>query len=257
MNFPPPNPVDHPGTGTGTGIGAGAGTGAGTNSRSQFAWGPSSQQQATRRGLPSISTALNSTSSRSNRSSSPSRSTFSPVNPPYTSVPPASSRQILTRTPSASSTSSPFWPLQAGPQHAQGSQLPSSSRSRNTTSASSSQAAASAAALPTLSQGGGGGGSSGGAAGATRLARDSPSLSQSSVGSPGTTSNPASASSGGQSGSLSKIVIAQVFLLLSTIKEDGDKAKWDSQADQIRKVRPGLVEDSTSSQWHQADVSRS
>jgi CCR4-NOT transcription complex subunit 1 len=37
--------------------------------------------------------------------------------------------------------------------------------------------------------------------------------------------------------SLLKIVIAQVFLLLSTIKEDKDRSKWESQAEQIRKVR--------------------
>jgi CCR4-NOT transcription complex subunit 1 len=89
--------------------------------------------------------------------------------------------------------------------------------------------------LPTASQGGGGAPSSGG--GTTKLARASPSLSQSSaVGSPSTTTNPTSAPSGQ---SLSKIVIAQVFLLLSqfgSIKEDKDKAKWETQADQIRKV---------------------
>jgi CCR4-NOT transcription complex subunit 1 len=35
---------------------------------------------------------------------------------------------------------------------------------------------------------------------------------------------------------LHKIVIAQVFLLLSSMKEDRDPAKWESQADQIRKL---------------------
>jgi CCR4-NOT transcription complex subunit 1 len=88
--------------------------------------------------------------------------------------------------------------------------------------------------LSTASQGGGGTPSSGGGA---KLARASPSLSQSSaVGSPSTSINPNSTQSGQ---SLSKIVIAQVFLLLSqfgSIKEDKDKAKWETQADQIRKV---------------------
>ena len=45
-----------------------------------------------------------------------------------------------------------------------------------------------------------------------------------------------------QAGGLSKIVIAQVFLLLSTIKEDKDRTKWDSQAEQIRKVRAMICE---------------
>lgn len=36
--------------------------------------------------------------------------------------------------------------------------------------------------------------------------------------------------------SLNKIVVAQVYLLLSTIKEDKDRTKWDQQAEQIRKV---------------------
>jgi CCR4-NOT transcription complex subunit 1 len=89
--------------------------------------------------------------------------------------------------------------------------------------------------LPTASQGGGGASSSGG--GATKLARASPSLSQSStVGSPSTTSNPTSAPA---TQNLSRIVIAQVFLLLSQfgpVKDDKDKAKWETQADQIRKL---------------------
>ena len=78
---------------------------------------------------------------------------------------------------------------------------------------------------------GGGGGSSGGG-GSLKLARASPSLTQPAVGSPSI--NPTQMQGSGQS--LSKITIAQVFLLLSTIKEDKDKAKWESQADQIRKV---------------------
>lgn len=38
--------------------------------------------------------------------------------------------------------------------------------------------------------------------------------------------------------SLAKIVVAQVYLLLSTIKEDKDNStKWEAQAEQLRKVR--------------------
>lgn len=36
--------------------------------------------------------------------------------------------------------------------------------------------------------------------------------------------------------SLTKIVVAQVYLLLSTIKEDKDRAKFELQVDQLRKV---------------------
>lgn len=38
------------------------------------------------------------------------------------------------------------------------------------------------------------------------------------------------------SNSLTKIVVAQVYLLLSTIKEDKDRTKWEAQAEQLRKV---------------------
>jgi CCR4-NOT transcription complex subunit 1 len=38
------------------------------------------------------------------------------------------------------------------------------------------------------------------------------------------------------SSSLAKIAVAQVYLLLGTIKEDKDHRKWDSQAEQLRKV---------------------
>lgn len=37
--------------------------------------------------------------------------------------------------------------------------------------------------------------------------------------------------------SLTKIVVAQVFLLLTTLKDDKDRAKWELQADQLKKVR--------------------
>ena len=36
--------------------------------------------------------------------------------------------------------------------------------------------------------------------------------------------------------SLTKIVVAQVFLLLTTLKDDTDQAKWDLQREQLRKV---------------------
>jgi CCR4-NOT transcription complex subunit 1 len=59
------------------------------------------------------------------------------------------------------------------------------------------------------------------------------------LGSPSTLANPASGAFS-QNQNLSRIVIAQVFLLLSQfvpVKEDKDRAKWDTQAEQVRKVR--------------------
>lgn len=199
----------------------------------QFPWGSSSQHQSGRRLTP-ISTAFTSSHRHSPSPSSPSRAGFSPLTSTFPSLPPPSSRHVASRNSSVSSTSSPFSPSYAG-QQPPSNQLLSATRSRTIAPPTASQLASSAAALPTASQGGGGAPSSGG--GTTKLARASPSLSQSSaVGSPSTTTNPTSAPSGQ---SLSKIVIAQVFLLLSqfgSIKEDKDKAKWETQADQIRKL---------------------
>ncbi|KAL6917968.1 hypothetical protein ACHAPO_000226 [Fusarium lateritium] len=45
-----------------------------------------------------------------------------------------------------------------------------------------------------------------------------------------------SASSPTGTNSLTKIVVAQVYLLLSTIKEDKDRAKWEIQVDQLKKL---------------------
>ncbi|GME64788.1 CCR4-Not complex component Not1 [Neofusicoccum parvum] len=197
----------------------------------QFPWGSSSQQPSGRRGLTPISTAFTSTRSNS-AANSPSRASFSPVNNPP-SVASSGTRRIISRTSSASSTSSPFSPSQAGSQqqHTPG-QLLSSGRSRTIASQGASHFASSAAALPSASQGGGGAPSTSGG-GSSKVARASPSLSQSgNIGSPSSTST-ASAPSGQ---SLAKIVIAQVFLLLSSLKEDKDKAKWEQQTDQIRKV---------------------
>ncbi|OTB01909.1 hypothetical protein M426DRAFT_74942 [Hypoxylon sp. CI-4A] len=52
-----------------------------------------------------------------------------------------------------------------------------------------------------------------------------------SAGASPSTSSPTTGSS-----SLTKIVVAQVYLLLSTIKEDKDRAKWELQVDQLKKL---------------------
>ncbi|KAI1633703.1 CCR4-Not complex component, Not1-domain-containing protein [Biscogniauxia mediterranea] len=48
--------------------------------------------------------------------------------------------------------------------------------------------------------------------------------------------SPSTSSPTAGTSSLTKIVVAQVYLLLSTIKEDGDRSKFESQADQLRKL---------------------
>lgn len=232
MTLPSSSSHDSPAPGT---TGSNQSSSARAPRPQQLAWGSSNHQQGGRRGLTPISTAFTSAPTRASASSSPSRNAFSPIASNFSSGPSASGRQIVSRTSSASSTSSPFSPSQSGPQQLPSHQLLSSARSRTIASSSNASLASSAAALPAASQGGGGGPSGGGGiGGAAKLARASPSLTQSAVGSPIAPAN----SSGQASGqNLSKIVVAQVFLLLSTIKEDRDKVKWESQAEQIRKVR--------------------
>ena len=222
----------------------------------QSAWATLPQQQSGEKGLPPISTATTLATNRANSSSSPSRPLLSPNNSHFPTLQSATAsiRRAASRTSSVSSNSSPFSPLQSGTQQLSSSQLLPSNRSRTITSTGPSQLASSTAASPSASQGGGGGGGAaagsninsgggnsssggggstgGGGGGSLKLARASPSLTQPAIGSPSI--NQTQMQGSGQS--LSKITIAQVFLLLSTIKEDKDKAKWESQADQIRKV---------------------
>lgn len=106
------------------------------------------------------------------------------------------------------------------------------SRSQTIASFSDSQQASAAAAAPGLV---GGASSSGGSS--SRNFRASPSLSQSSYTSPTPTSSSAISGSG-QSGSVNKIVTTQLFLLLSTIKNiKKETARWEIEAEKIRKVR--------------------
>jgi CCR4-NOT transcription complex subunit 1 len=73
--------------------------------------------------------------------------------------------------------------------------------------------------------------------GASRFSRHSPSISLSTAGSPVSSSGPYSAS--GLSGQLTSLVVTQLNILLSTIKDDGDIVKWQAQVDKIQR----LVED--------------
>jgi CCR4-NOT transcription complex subunit 1 len=182
----------------------------------QHFWGAPRQTHA----FSPISTALAHESSNT-PSPSNSRPNQSPANSNFPSLPPASSRLVGSRKSSvASSASSPGQQLPA-------SQLLSSRGVRTIAPHASSQLASSA-----LGQGAGAQSSSGG--GASKLVRASPSLSVSS-----TASNP----SGASSQNLSRIVIAQIFLLLSQfgpLKDDKDRSKWDTQTEQISKVSHAL-----------------
>jgi CCR4-NOT transcription complex subunit 1 len=118
----------------------------------------------------------------------------------------------------AESSSSPFSPQNA--QQASSGQLQPRARIASQQSSQS----VSAAGLPTASQGGASSASSGGGQ-PSRLARASPSLSQT-----------ASPSTSGTPSGLSRLVLTQIFILLGTIHQEKDKAKRDSQAEQISDV---------------------
>ncbi|KAF1365387.1 Not1-domain-containing protein [Lizonia empirigonia] len=186
----------------------------------QHPWGAPRHNQSTR--LTPISTSA-AHEQRNTPSPSGSRQPYSPAASSFPSLPSASSRLVGSRKSSAaSSTSSAHF---AAP----GQQLPASqllsSRSRTNVTQPTSQLAASVAP---------GGASSNSAGGALKLVRASPT--SSTVVSPSTATNPAS---GASSQNLSRIVIAQVFLLLSQfgpIKDDKDRSKWDTQTEQIRKL---------------------
>lgn len=217
------------------------------------AWGLSAQPSGPgRRGLTPLSTnvsapALDPTAARrpgSASSSSVNTVAASPFTSTFSSVLNSTSRLSNSRNPSsASPSSSPYASGQPGSQQLHSSQLLSSPRSRATTPFSTSNLASSAAASSTASQGGGGGGGSGGGGASSRPATFSPSLSQHSLTSPTSTTfdrNPFSlstpASNISSQSSVSKITVTQVFLLLGSITEKEGKAKWDSQAEAIRKV---------------------
>lgn len=188
-------------------------------------WGSSNQNQGPRRGLTPISTALGATQNRSG-ASSPSRNTFSPTHSAFNTA--QTARQISSRQSSASSSSSLFSPQSS-------SQQAPHTRSRNTTSTGSPLLASSAAGSTSAIQSSGAFSSGGG--GASRFVRASPSLSQSAGGgSPISSSHSSGTHSGAPSGQLTSLVITQLNILLSTIREDKDRTKWENQAEKIRKV---------------------
>lgn len=186
----------------------------------QHPWGAPRHNQSTR--LTPISTSA-AHDQRNTPSPSGSRQPYSPAASSFPSLPSASSRLVGSRKSSAASSTS------SAPFAVAGQQLPASqllsSRSRTNTNQNTGSAAPGAA-------------SSNSNAAGSKLVRASPS--SSTVGSPSTATNP---TSGAPSQNLSRIVIAQVFLLLSQfgpVKDEKDRSKWDTQTEQIRKVRHWL-----------------
>ena len=219
----------------------------------QSAWGLPAQS-GSRRGLTPLTTNVPTSTDYSSSPRRPDSSTTSssnntaasPFAPSFSSVVNSSSRLLNSRnTPTAvgssSSSALSFTPLQAGSQQQTPSSQPLlSPRSRATTPFSTSNLASSAASSATASQGGGGGSSGGG--GPSRPAAFSPSLTSHGVTSPTAPSFDRTAfglpnySSTSNQSSVSKIVVTQVFLLLNSISEKEGKAKWESKAEDIRKV---------------------
>ncbi|KAL8841228.1 MAG: hypothetical protein Q9170_001017 [Blastenia crenularia] len=239
MTFPPPHPAAQ------NSIASASTKSSGVRQlrSQQSAWGLPPLGSSARRGLTPLSTDLGSSSlESSNRpaattaSPSPFASTFSSV------LSSSSSRSNTNRATFSTSPSSSYPPLQSGSQQAQATPSLLSPRSRAITPSTNPHLPSSAAASSTASQAGGG--SSGGGGGGSRSQTFSPSLPQQNLSSP--TSNTfdrsvgqastSSASNLAGSSSVSKIVVTQVFILLGSITEKEGRAKWESQAEAIRKL---------------------
>ncbi|CAK4034652.1 related to negative regulator of transcription [Lecanosticta acicola] len=173
-------------------------------------------RQGSRRLTP-ITTNSASQSRSDSLAYSPSRGAFSTTHAASL----ASSRRVTSRPSSTSSNNSLFSPT--GSAHATGHIYPIAGRPRHVAASDSPRLASSLASLSS-SGGGAGGGSS------SRLARRSPSLSLSN-----STGSPVS-STAGSSGQLGSLVISQLNILLSTLKDDSDQVKWETQVGKIRKL---------------------
>lgn len=249
MTFPPPPPSSQ--------SSIASGTDKSSSSRptraQQSVWGSSSASQSSlRRGLTPLATnnlsSPSSTPSNTSReippssSPGPGASTSSPLTSSFSAV--LSSARGLPggrNAPSPASTSSPFASIQPGSQlhqqhqHQQSGQSVSSPKFRAHTPSSGSHLASTAAVA------GGGIGGGGGGTGSSRGVVFSP-LSGTTVNSPTgfPSDKPGSSASGAAAhasqSSLTKISIAQVFLLLDSITEKEGKEKWETKAAQIHKV---------------------
>jgi len=195
-------------------------TGSSSTRSPQPAWSGISSSHTPRRGLAPITTSAAGGRRPGSAHESPSRGgPFSPTGSSINQAPIAPNRQVTSRHSSVSSVTS-YSPAASG-HHVSGT-LHSGQRSRAPTSTGSPRLASSIASLSSLSQGASTGLAGGGTS--SRFARHSPSLSTSTVGSP--------VSSAGGPGQLTSLVITQLNILLSTIKENN----FDTQAEKIRRL---------------------
>ncbi|KAL8886494.1 MAG: hypothetical protein Q9215_005812 [Flavoplaca cf. flavocitrina] len=237
MTFPPPHPAAQNSIASGTT----KTSGVRQLKSQQSAWGLPPPGTSARRGLTPLSTDLGSSSLDTSNHPGPNTASSSPFTSTFSSILTSSSRSNYNRATQSASPSSAYPPLQSGSQQAQATPSLLSPRSRAITPSSTSNLPSSAAASSTASHGGGG---TGGGGGSSRNHTFSPSLSQQNLSSPtGNTfdrsilQGSATSTSGlGGSSSVSKIVVTQVFILLGSITEKEGKAKWDSQAEAIRKL---------------------
>lgn len=194
----------------------------------QSAWG----LPPPRRGLTPLSTNLNSSqdsASTRNTAPSPFTSSFSAL------LSNSASEEASRNTPSSFASKSSFPSLRSGPQKGHSAPSISSPRSRAITPLPNSQTASSAATSTTASQVGGSGLPGGGGAFRNQTFSPPPLTSPTSSGfDRNISSNPPSTSS--SQSSVSKIITTQIFLLLGSITEKEGKAKWEAQAEAIRKV---------------------
>ncbi|KAJ5095511.1 hypothetical protein NUU61_004867 [Penicillium alfredii] len=223
MTFPPPHPSAQSSIASGTDKSSSTRTDIG-------AWGRSVSQSGVRRGLTPLATNLPPTVPPSSRGleSGPGAST-----PSSFSAVLSSSRGLSGGSPKPAP--SPFTSLQSGLQQ-QGQSLSSPKFRAHTPSAGSHLASATGPIT-----GGGGTGGGGGGPGSSRGVAFSPLSSGTTVNSPtGFASDKpgsaASAAAHSSQSSLTKISIAQVFLLLDSITEKEGKEKWETKAAQIHKL---------------------
>ncbi|KAL8805792.1 MAG: hypothetical protein Q9182_001704, partial [Xanthomendoza sp. 2 TL-2023] len=237
MTFPPPHPAAQNSIASGTT----KSSGVRQLKSQQSAWGLPPPGTAARRGLAPLSTSLGSSSLETSNRPVTSTASPSPFTSTFSSILSSSARGNTNRPTYSASPSSSYPPLQPGSQQAQATSSLLSPRSRAITPSSISSFPTSAAASSTASQGGGGNSSGGGG---SRTQTFSPSLSQQNLGSPTSYTFDRSALQGSApsslglagSSSVSKIVVTQVFILLGSITEKEGRAKWESQAEAIRKL---------------------
>ncbi|KAJ5104043.1 transcriptional regulator family: CCR4-Not complex component N.t1.c1 [Penicillium argentinense] len=220
MTFPPPHPSAQ--------SSIASGTDKPSSSRPEIgAWGRSTSQSGIRRGLTPLATNLSS-------STAPTASSRGQEPGPGVSTP-SSFSAVLSSTRGLSGGSpkpvpSPFTSLQSGAQ-----QTPSlsSPKFRAHTPSAGSHFASTTGSIP-----GSGGSGGGGGPGSSRGVAFSPLSSGTTVNSPTGFASDKSGSAAAHSSqsSLTKISIAQVFLLLDSITEKEGKEKWETKAAQIHKL---------------------